>query len=262
MGILKLDSWHSDHAGKTVDEAIEGYRRMVARMESLEERASMHEIEIDNLERELEKKYNVSGGDIKGEASITGGASIEKSILKVRMVEGYVNKNNTGGDLYLNKNSSGNVFLGKSLKAKVDNTGRVYGAIWNDFAEFRKSNENEAGRVVCETENGLCRSYKRLQPGAEIISDTFGFAIGETNECQTPVAVAGRVLAYPYEDWWTFELGEPVCAGPNGTVSKMTRREVRKYPDRIIGTVSELPLYEFWGENKIPVNGRIWIRVR
>ena len=28
MGILKLDSWHSDHAGKTVDEAIEGYANM------------------------------------------------------------------------------------------------------------------------------------------------------------------------------------------------------------------------------------------
>jgi hypothetical protein len=74
--------------------------------------------------------------------------------------------------------------------------------------------------------------------------------------------VTGRVLAYPYEDWWTFEPGEAVCAGPNGTVSKMTRREIKKYPERIIGTVSELPTYEKWGKKKIPVNGRIWIRIK
>jgi hypothetical protein len=42
----------------------------------------------------------------------------------------------------------------------------------------------------------------------------------------------------------------------------MSRREVRKYPDRIIGTVSEIPNYETWGENKINVNGRIWIRIK
>ena len=42
----------------------------------------------------------------------------------------------------------------------------------------------------------------------------------------------------------------------------MSRREARKYPDRIIGTVSELPTYEYWGKNKIPVNGRIWIKVK
>jgi hypothetical protein len=40
-----------------------------------------------------------------------------------------------------------------------------------------------------------------------IISDTYGFAIGETEKCKTPVAVAGRVLAHTYEDWWTFEPG-------------------------------------------------------
>jgi hypothetical protein len=74
--------------------------------------------------------------------------------------------------------------------------------------------------------------------------------------------VAGRVLAYTFEDWWTFEPGEPVCAGPNGTVSKMSRKEVRKYPDRIIGTVSELPTYEYWGNNHIKVNNRIWIKLK
>lgn len=147
--------------------------------------------------------------------------------------------------------------------SKLTDTGIFLGACWNDYAEFRETDEICAGRVVCENGDGtLSRSNKRLQAGAQIVSDTYGFAIGETEKCKTPIAVSGRVLAYPYEDWWTFEPGEPVCAGPDGTVSKMTRREVRKYPDRIIGIVSELPTYEYWGDNKIPVNGRIWIKVK
>jgi hypothetical protein len=40
----------------------------------------------------------------------------------------------------------------------------------------------------------------------------------------------------------------------------MTRDEISKYPDRIVGTVSEIPNYEEWNEQKI--NGRIWIKVK
>ena len=154
-------------------------------------------------------------------------------------------------------------YYGNEKLAYLTHDGCLMGACWNDFAEFRKSDETEAGRVICENGDGsLSRSYKRLQPGAMVVSDTYGFAIGETDDCKTPVAIAGRVLAYPYEDWWCFEPGQPVCAGPNGTVSMMSRREARKYPDRIIGTVSELPTYEKWGKHNTVVNGRIWIKVK
>ena len=142
-------------------------------------------------------------------------------------------------------------------------TGVLFGAAWNDYAEFRQSNELEAGRVVCETGKGdLILSTERLQPGAEIISDTFGFAIGETDKCKTPIATSGRVLAYPYEDRNTYCAGDAVCAAPGGTVSKMTRDEIINYPDRIIGTVSEIPEYDTWGQSNIKVNNRIWIRIR
>jgi len=70
------------------------------------------------------------------------------------------------------------------------------------------------------------------------------------------------VLAYPYEKYDNYKPGDPVCSGPNGTVSKMTRNEIKEYPDRMIGTVSEIPNYENWGSNKVPVNGRIWIRIK
>ena len=42
----------------------------------------------------------------------------------------------------------------------------------------------------------------------------------------------------------------------------MTREEIKEYPERIIGTVSEIPNYEEWGTGKVKVNGRIWIRIR
>lgn len=133
----------------------------------------------------------------------------------------------------------------------------------NDYAESREITDSaEPGRVVIENgDDTLSLSTRRLMPGANIISDTYGFVINETDEIKTPIAVSGRVLAYTYEDRNTFKAGDPVCSGPNGTVSKMTREEVKEYPDRMIGTVSAIPDYETWGSNNIKVNGRIWIKV-
>ena len=91
------------------------------------------------------------------------------------------------------------------------------GAAWNDYAEYRKSDVVEPGYVVVENGDGtLSLSSERLQRGAEIISDTFGFAIGETEECRTPIAVAGRVLAHYCGDIKDFKPGFPVCSGPDG----------------------------------------------
>ena len=45
----------------------------------------------------------------------------------------------------------------------------------------------------------------------------------------------------------------------------MTRKEIQKYPDRIVGTVSCVPEYEEWGDGDrgpVKVNGRIWIKVK
>lgn len=140
----------------------------------------------------------------------------------------------------------------------------VYGAVWNDYAEFRETKEQiEAGRVVIENgDDTLSLATERLMPGANIVSDTFGFAIGETDNAKTPLAVSGRALVYTYEDRNSYKAGDPVCSGPNGTVSKMTREEVMMYPDRMIGTVSSIPNYETWGTGNVQINGRIWIRIR
>lgn len=146
-----------------------------------------------------------------------------------------------------------------TIKAK-----KVYGSVWNDYAEYRQTHHKvRPGQCVYEKGDGsLAISYERMMPGANIVSDTFGFAIGETKSCKTPLAVSGRVLAYAYEPKETYNPGDAVCSGPNGTISKMTRAEIRDYPERIIGTVSEIPTYEVWGSGNIKVNGRIWIKVK
>lgn len=148
---------------------------------------------------------------------------------------------------------------------------QVWGAVWNDYAELRKSEAKteekpSPGRVVKENGNdALVKTDKRLERGCYIISDTFGFAIGENIEPSLPVAVSGRVLAYPYESREEFKnhIGWPVCSGPNGTVSIMTEEEEMKYPSRIIGIISAVPDYEIWhGGADVVVNGRIWIKVK
>lgn len=141
---------------------------------------------------------------------------------------------------------------------------KLYGAVWNDYAEFRNGDTIEAGRCVVEVgDDTLITSTERMMPGANITSDTFGFAIGETEQAKTPIAVSGRVLAYPYESREEFKknIGRPVCSGPNGTVSIMTDKEYRDKGYCAIGTISAVPEYETWGEGNISVNGRIWIKV-
>ena len=150
--------------------------------------------------------------------------------------------------------------------------GTVYGAVWNDYAEMRKIPEAQIentilkpGMCVKEIGNGeMIKTEKRLERGCKIISDTFGFNIGETDECKTPIAVSGRALVYIYEgrDEATSHIGWPVCSGPDGTVSIMTEEEEEKYPSRIVGTISEIPDYSTWGTGNVSVDGRIWIYVR
>ncbi|MCX8132030.1 MAG: hypothetical protein N3I35_18275 [Clostridia bacterium] len=141
---------------------------------------------------------------------------------------------------------------------------KVYGAVYNDYAEFRQSRgEIKPGKVVVECGNGyVAEAKKRCVKGGMIVSDTFGFAIGEQEiegEYSLPVAVAGRVLAYT--DGCEFKIGDAVCAGKDGTVSRMKWWERVLFPDRILGVVSEMPGYCTWGTNQTLVENRIWIKV-
>lgn len=149
---------------------------------------------------------------------------------------------------------------------------KIYGAVYNDYAEMRnvpeaqiESNPLRPGTCVCEVGDGtMVATTERLQRGCKIISDTFGFNIGETEDCKTPIAVSGRALVYLDQDRENARnyIGWPVCSGPDGTVSIMTEEEEEKYPSRIVGTISEIPDYEKWGSSNVEVNGRIWIYVK
>lgn len=148
-------------------------------------------------------------------------------------------------------------------------TTRTYNAVWNDYAECRNVETEEPGYCVTETSNGcMIKTTKRLQAGCKITSDTYGVCMGQTSTAKTPIAVSGRVLVYPYRSSAEYKLGAAVCSAPNGTVDIMTRDEIMMYPERIVGTVSEIPTYDIWhggggdGDTVIPVNGRIWIYVK
>lgn len=136
----------------------------------------------------------------------------------------------------------------------------LIGAAYNDYAEARETKPVSAGHVVVENgDDTLSISTERLMLGGNIVSDTYGMLIGETDKAKTPIALCGRVLAYPFEDKEEYYPGAPVCTGPNGTVSLMSKDEVLHYPECIIGYVSAIPNYEEWNGKK--VNGRIWIKV-
>ena len=150
--------------------------------------------------------------------------------------------------------------------------GKIWGAVWNDYAEMRDVPEAQSdiplikpGMCVYEIgDDRMAMTTERFTRGCKIVSDTFGFNIGETENCKTPIAVSGRVLAYCYEgrEEAKKHIGWPVCSGPNGTVSIMSEEEEIKYPSRIIGTISSVPDYEEWGTEKVKVDGRIWIYVK
>lgn len=160
--------------------------------------------------------------------------------------------------VYGSINTMGGIAAALSIKGMT-----VHAAVFNDYAECRKTISASPGYVVIDQDDGsLICSQARLQPGAQVISDTYGNLMGETEDCKTPIAVAGRVLVYPYQPRENYHAGMAVCSAPNGTVDIMTREEIREYPDCIIGIVSEIPQYEKWGSNQVNVDGRIWIKVK
>lgn len=145
----------------------------------------------------------------------------------------------------------------------------IWGAVWNDYAECRESQDDEPGYVLIENgDDTLSKSTERLQQFAGISSDTWGFSQGKTEKAKTHIAVAGRVLAYPYQDRNKYKPGDAVCTAPGGTVDIMTEEEIVKYPHRIVGIVSCVPDYEEWGggenadRDPVKVNGRVWIKVK
>ena len=191
-----------------------------------------------------------------GNAGTITGIQMRRTDLNRSIVMGV---NDTKEGIWSDDQHAWIIYATADGKARTDMA--LYGAVWNDYAEFRNCSNGEAGHCVVENgDDTMSLSTKRLQYGG-IISDTFGFVIGDQKNGK-PIAVSGRVLAYTDKDRNNFKPGDAVCSGPNGSVSKMTRKEIKEYPEKILGIVSSIPTYEFWGPKQIPVDGRIWIKVR
>ena len=236
----------------------------------------------------------LSGGTMTGNITMSASKYLQKAgqavswvkgrdgaLIKVTSYTGYnpsVSMKTTNGSweigVYTNNNlwftyatdTNYNANTNTVTQTHIDVNGHVWGAVWNDYAEMREIPEEiEPGRCVREVgDDTMVLSTARLQRGCKIISDTFGFNIGETENAKTPIAVSGRALVYLAEgrEAARTHIGWPVCSGPDGTVSIMTEEEEEKYPSRIVGTISSVPDYEEWGTGKVKVNGRIWIYVR
>lgn len=220
---------------------------------------------------------SISGGSLSATSYVRMSRSGTITANKL-MLEGWYNSQNNSTlktlELALGTSNNGStlsnisLYLGDSSvyvywpNASSAN-GVLMGAAWNDYAEYRCSITNEPGYCVQENDSGIMtKTSSRLIPGVSIISDTYGFAQGETADATVPVAVAGRVLAYPYRDRTEYHAGMAVCSAPNGTVDIMTREEIMQYPDCIIGYVSEVPTGTIWGPNAVLINNRIWIKVK
>ena len=140
----------------------------------------------------------------------------------------------------------------------VSSKGIMHGAAWNDYAEKRRVlSLANPGDVVCENGDGtLSLSEERLQACPYVVSDTYGFVIGEDKD--VPLAVAGRALVKVSDEH--VSVGDCLCAGQDGKAYVMSRPEVMAYPDRILGIVTEVPDYDEW--NGVKINNRVWIKIK
>lgn len=138
---------------------------------------------------------------------------------------------------------------------------KVLGAAWNDYAEFRSIfGSAEPGDVVIEFARGfVVKSDKRLCSCGMVVSDTFGFSIGQTNESDVPVAVSGRVLVSVEGDRSKYKVGDVLCTGSCGKASRMRWYERILFPHRAIGIVSSIPNKLYW--NEVEIKNRVWMKV-
>ena len=215
--------------------------------------ANITDAHITNLKSTLSSDSNITIGT-NGQLVVNNTADASRSANGVADPAAGTTATSVSGSI----NTMGGIAAALSIKGCT-----VHAAVFNDYAECRKTISLSPGHVVIDKDDGsLVCSQARLQPGAQVISDTYGNLMGETEDCQTPIAVAGRVLVYPYQNRENYHAGMAVCSASDGTVDIMTREEIRDYPDCIVGIVSEIPQYEKWGSNQVDVDGRIWIKVK
>lgn len=142
---------------------------------------------------------------------------------------------------------------------------KIWNSVWNDIADFQLlCDKLEYGRCYFDTKDGAKICTDRCQMSViGIASDTFGYGVGvgANPAREVPIAVAGWVLAYVDKE---YECGTVLTNDESGGLTAMTRSEKLEYPERIVAIYKRKEMDELWGpeNNKIPVNGRHWVKVK
>ena len=253
----EADKWQADYNNETTNQSL-SFGVEYATDATKEELQKSGKISIPSF------KIDKTGRIVAAKETISYAGVQLKSMGESGYKQAYLMGFNKGSDIttYISSqgsNLSNSIYFDWSAD---DGEPVLMGAAWNDYAEYRKQKETiEPGYCVKSNDDGRVeKTTERLSICDGIVSDTFGFSIGKHADYETPLAVSGRVLAYCEGSAHDYHAGDVVCASENGKVCVMTREEIKEYPDRIVGTVSEIPSYDNWNGKKI--NGRIWIKVK
>lgn len=143
---------------------------------------------------------------------------------------------------------------------------KVYGAVWNDIADFIELDPDnpvdvEYGKVYIRTDTyKVAKASKYAQRGViGIASDTYGFGVGQKPEGvkSIPIAIGGWVLAYTDK---LYLPGTPLVATRDGKLTK-ARWWTRVFDStKILATFDRAELAKAW--NGVYVQGRNWVKVR
>lgn len=142
---------------------------------------------------------------------------------------------------------------------------RVWNAVWNDYADFQKLNDQLVyGKVYYDTIEGAKICNQRCQMAVMgIATDTYGTAVGvgANYGAEVPLAVAGWALAYVDQE---YPIGTPLTNDANGNLTMMTLDEKMKYPERLVATYKKRELDTQFGpaQKQVAVNGRHWVKVK
>ena len=160
----------------------------------------------------------------------------------------------------------GSLAVTNNINAAGTITGsKVYNAVFNDYAEYRLCKESiEPGYIVTEDRDNcdhvkLCTSCLG-EADMFVVSDTYGQCMGVAAN-SVPVALSGRVLVH-CDPRYNYVVGDYVGCDDHGRARKLMRLEAHEYPERVLGRVSSIPNYEYWGTENVAVNGRIWVNIK
>lgn len=215
-----------------------------------------------NTPKAIESLY-LHSSNITPVASFAGGTAMTGYTHNAVQIAG----GNVDENTELKPTSNAALFvLGGIVATSGITASKVYHAVWNDISdaiEVQDSLDVAPGFCYCFDGKEYHKTSKYCQKGViGIHSDTAGDVLGKKGKHkELDIAIGGFVLAHVDKE---YAPGTPLTCSKDGTLSKMKRRHVAKYPERLVGTYWKPELEEEWGteDHKVQVCGRHWIKVK